>query len=98
MANKYTPQAERAALISVSAVWTGVGAVPDSVDVGAAFSRQLIHDDTPSDVITLSSGSITVNGMRTDRSVQVGAGPTLTYRQCSLYLLQMIAHMRANPE
>jgi hypothetical protein len=96
MANKYTPQAERSADVSLKAIWNG-GAVPTAVSVGAYFTRKLIHDDTPEDVVELSSGGITVDGMRIDRSVQVGAGPTLTYRQCSLYLLQMIADARANP-
>lgn len=98
MANKYTPQSERAAIVGVAAVWNGAGAAPDAATVSCSFTRKLIHDDAPDDVVELSAGGISFDGLRTDRSVQVGGGPVLTYRQCTLYLLQMIGHMRSNPD
>lgn len=98
MANKYTPQVERAIGAGLTAAWDGVGAAPDTAQVSCSFTRKLVHDDTPTDIIELSAGGISFDGLRTDRSVTVGAGPSLTYRQCTLYFLQMIGHMRANPE
>jgi len=80
----------------VSASWNGTN-VPTGVIVSSQFTRKLVHDDDPNNVIELSNGAISFDGMRTDRSVQVGGGPVLTYRQVSLYLLTMIGDARANP-
>jgi hypothetical protein len=96
MADKYTPQTEKVANVTVHATWVGAGSMPDTATVSAAFSKNLVHDDT-AEVIDRSNGAISFDGMRTDRSVTVGAGPSLTYRQCTLYFLQMTGHMRANP-
>ncbi len=96
MANKFTPSVERAARAEISATWNGTN-TPTSVSVSSQFTRKLINDDDANNVIELQNGTVSFDGLRTDRSVQVGAGPTLTYRQVSLYLLQMIADARANP-
>jgi hypothetical protein len=97
MADKYTPQTERTATASINASWNG-GAAPTAVSVQGQFSRNLVHDDNPNDVIERASGAIAFDGLRTDRSVQVGGGPTLTFRQVSLYFLSMINYQRLNPE
>lgn len=97
MADKYSPQSERIADVNLHATWVGAGAAPDAALVSVALSKNLVHDDT-TETIERSGGGFSFNPLRVDRSVVVGAGPSLTYRQCALYYLQMCAHMRANPE
>src|SRR3954471_24233602 len=91
---KYTASAEKIATVSLTATWTSGGAAPDTAQVSAQLSRDLVNDDDATDVRTLSSGAIGFDGLRTDRTVQVGAGPALTYRAVTLYYLKMVADAR----
>lgn len=97
MANKFTPQAEKIVSASLQAVWVGAGALPDSATVGVSFTRKLVNDDDPTNVIEQSNGAISFDALRADRSVQVGAGPSLTYAQVTAYYLKMVGDARANP-
>jgi hypothetical protein len=94
---KYTASAEKIATVGLTATWTSGGAAPDTAQVSAQLTRDLVNDDDATDVKTLSNGAIGFDGLRTDRSVQVGAGPTLTYRTVTLYYLKMVGDARANP-
>lgn len=94
---KYTASSEKIAEVHMSASWTSGGAAPDTATVSAQLSRDLVNDADPNDVLRLSNGAISFDGLRTDRSVQVGAGPSLTYRQVTLYYLKMVGDARANP-
>jgi hypothetical protein len=94
---KYTLNPERIATVTMAATWTGVQTVPDSALISADLARTLTNDDDAADIIDRRSATISFDGLRVDRTVQISGGPNLTYRQVTLYYIKMVADARANP-
>lgn len=92
---KYTASSEKIGRVNMFVIW-GASPTPTTSIVDAEFSRNLINDDNTNDIVERSF-SVRFDSLNTNKTVSVGGGPSLTYKQVTLYYLSMVADAKENP-